>query len=65
MSDLEKSNPYPENKSSLRQAWQEGYRAAERGDPLPGRGETPYNHVGAELAWIRGYNFAQNQSEEE
>lgn len=64
MPDLEESNPYPEDEPKLHEAWREGYHAGRTGAPVPEPGETRYDDTRAELAWIRGYRFAQEQSPE-
>lgn len=65
MPDLKASNPYPEDQSLLREAWNEGYRAGQKGVPLPDPGESLHDDAETELAWMEGYRFAHEQSTED
>ena len=53
----DEKNPYPKNKPELRSAWNEGFAAGRRNDPIPE--ERIYDDDDKEQAWVEGYTEGQ------
>jgi hypothetical protein len=56
-------NPYSDEKAELQAAWQEGYQAGCRNEPIPE--ERIHNKVKTDLAWMEGYVEAQLELSDE
>lgn len=58
MPDLDERNPYPEDEPRLRESWEEGFRACQKGTHL---NESPEENLGEEArAWLDGYKAAKS-----
>lgn len=62
MPDLDALNPYPEDEPQLRQAWEDGYRAAQEGRQATESPDLPDRIV---QAFRLGYDAALIRGEED
>lgn len=62
---LDEENPYSEAQAQRHEAWNEGFRAGDRGEPLPKRDNDAHRDTQTERARIEGYQAALEKKVED